>query len=112
METRNLLTQLLDYVLEQEKDIDPRGFKLQGYKDFIKTPPDLQGLPGVDFDLKAEGDHVWLRVARIEAMAPPTMADTAAVGLLSISADPSGQPPLVNEAALQSRVTAEIQGKP
>lgn len=112
METRNLLTQLLDYVLEQDKDIDPRGFKLQGYKDFIKTPPDLQGLPGVDFDLKAEGDHVWLRVARLEAMAAPTMSDAGAAGLLSISADPTGQPPSVNEAAVQARITAELQGKP
>ena len=112
MDTRNLLTKLLDYVLEQDKEVDPRGFKLQGYKDFIKTPHDLQGLPGVDFDLRAEGDHVWLRVARLEAMAAPTMSDSAAAGLLSISADPSGQPPLVNEAAVQARVTAELQRKP
>jgi very-short-patch-repair endonuclease len=112
MDTRNLLTKLLDYVLEQDKEIDPRGFKLQGYKDFIKTPPDLQGLPGVDFDLKAEGDHVWLRVARLEAMAAPAMSDAGAAGLLSISADPTGQPPSVNEAAVQARITTEVQGKP
>ena len=57
MEPANLLTRLLDYILEQGKEVDPRGFKLQGYEDFLKTMPDMQGLPGVDFDLRDEGDH-------------------------------------------------------
>ena len=75
MSAHQLLSKLLDYVLEQAKDIDPRGFNLSGHKGFKKTKPDLQGLPGVDFDIKIEGDHTWLRVARLEAFPPPALSD-------------------------------------
>ena len=71
MSTSGLLTKLLDYVIEQSKDIDPRGFKLSGADGFLRTSADLRALPGVDLDLKIEGDHVWLRVARLEAQNPP-----------------------------------------
>lgn len=75
MSASQLLSQLLDYVLEQDKDIDPRGFKLSNHKGFIKGKSDLQGLPGVDFDIKVEGDHTWLRIARLEAQSPPALPD-------------------------------------
>ncbi len=52
MSAHQLLSKLLDYVLEQAKDIDPRGFNLSAHKGFKKSKPDLQGLPGVDFDIK------------------------------------------------------------
>ena len=72
MSAHQLLTNLLGYVLEQAKDIDPRGFNLASCKGFKKTSSDLHGIPGVDFDIKVEGDHTWLRVARLEAHpAPP-----------------------------------------
>ena len=93
-----LLSQLLDYVLEQDKDIDPRGFNLSTHKGFIKSQPDLQGLPGVDFDLKVEGDHIWLRVARLDALAPPALP-APLTGLITLSGDPHGSPPLIEEVA-------------
>jgi hypothetical protein len=61
----DLLVNLLNYVVEQSKDIDPNGFKLTGNKEFVKYKPGLQGLPGVDFDKKIEGDHIWMRVERL-----------------------------------------------
>ena len=72
MSVSALMRNLLDYVLEQDKDIDPRGFKLSAHRGFLKAKLDLQGLPGVDFDIKEQGDRVWLRIARLEAKSQPT----------------------------------------
>lgn len=112
MSAHQLLTKLLDYVLEQDKDIDPRGFKLSGYKGFVRGRPDLQGLPGVDFDLKVEGDHIWLRVARLEAHPPPALPDERLVGLIAVSDDPSGPSPRIDEAAFNHRLASATQQRP
>jgi hypothetical protein len=112
MEKANLLTKLLDYILEQDKEVDPRGFKLQGYKEFIKTTDDLRGLPGVDFDLKVEGDHVWLRVARLEAKAPPQIGNPQDTALVAIPGNPEGSGPNLNDAELQARVATLSARKP
>ena len=106
---RQLLSKLLDYVLEQSKDIDPRGFNLSGHKGFKKTLADLRGLPGVDFDIKIEGDHTWLRVARLEARSPPALPDDKIKGLIAIDSAPSGLPPRIDEIALKHRL---ISGGP
>lgn len=111
MSAHSLLTKLLDYVLEQDKDIDPRGFKLSGYKGFARAKSDLQGLPGVDFDLKIEGDHTWLRVQRLEAHPPPALPDEKFKGLVTIDADPTGQPPRIDEKALKHRLATASSGK-
>ena len=66
MNLADLLVNLLNYVVEQSKETDPKGFKLAGYKDFNRYRPGLEGLLGVSFDIKVEGDHVWLRVERLQ----------------------------------------------
>ena len=106
---RDLLTKLLDYVLEQDKGIDPRGFRLGHYKGYNKGKTDLQGLPGVDFDLKVEGDHIWLRVARLEAALPPVIPDARLKGIVVVSDDPNGPIPRIDDAALKRRLTLELQ---
>lgn len=111
MSAHQLLSKLLDYVLEQAKDIDPRGFNLSGHKGFKKAKSDLQGLPGVDFDIKIEGDHTWLRVARLEALAPPALADEKLKGLITIDPEPTGQPPRIDEAAFKHRLAAASAGR-
>jgi len=68
---QDLLVNLLDYVVEQSKETDPSGFRLAGYKEFLRLKPALVGLPGVNFDQKVEGDHIWLRVDRLQATSPP-----------------------------------------
>jgi hypothetical protein len=109
MSGRNLLTKLLDYVLEQDKEVDPRGFKLNQHRGFLKAKPDLQGLPGVDFDIKIEGDHIWMRVARLEAAQPPTFSDERFRGLIVISDDPNGSVPRIDEAAFKHRLALTVQ---
>ena len=111
MSAHSLLTKLLDYVLEQDKDIDPRGFRLSGLKGFVRGKPDLQGLPGVDFDIKTEGDHTWLRVQRLETNPPPPLTDDKFKGLIIVDADPTGQPPRFNEKAFKHRLATASAGK-
>ena len=75
MSVSTLLRNLLDYVLEQDKDIDPSAFKLGSLKGMQKSKQDLQALPGVDFDIKETGDHVWLRIERLAATSQPALAE-------------------------------------
>lgn len=95
-----LLARLLDYVVEQSKEIDPRAYVLTGASDFRRFPKDLAGLPGVDLDRKVEGDHIWLQVARLEAMSPPP-PDEKWRRFISFGDEPGGPPPTLNEAALK-----------
>lgn len=112
MSAHALLTQLLNYVLEQDKEVDPRGFRLQGYKGFVKTRRDLQGLPGVDFNIQLEGDHVWLQVARLQAIDPPLVPGAQWKSILVVSADPLGPIPRVDESGLAHRILTEKEGRP
>ena len=111
MTAHRLLSKLLDYVLEQAKNIDPRGFNLSGHKDFKKTRSELQGLPGVDFDIKIEGDHTWLRVARLEAFAAPALSDNKLKGLITVDSEPNGQPPRIDETAFKHSLVAASAGR-
>jgi len=111
MSSSGLLTKLLDYVIEQSKDIDPRGFKLSGTEGFLRTSGDLRGLPGVDLDIKVEGDHIWLRVERLEAVNPPAVPPEWKE-LLVVDTNPTGKPPRINEAAFERRIAILTEGKP
>lgn len=109
MDPRYLLTQLLDYIEEQAKDVDPRAFRLANAKGFLKRRADLAGLPGVEFDLSVEGDHVWLRVERLHAIKPPPL-DEKIKGLIRVSDDPDGAKPSIDESALKARLAPLAAG--
>ncbi len=110
MNPRELLTRLLDYIEEQAKDIDPRAFRLANAKGFLKRPADLTGLPGVEFDVNVEGDHLWLRVQRLQASKPPALDETVS-GFIRVSADPNGAKPSIEEAAMERRLAAAAVNK-
>lgn len=105
-----LLTRLLDYVVEQGKEIDPRAYVLSGASDFRRFPKDLAGLPGVEMDRKVEGDHVWLQVARLESTSPP-VPDEQSLPYITFSDDPNGPPPAVNDTALKHRLVTDQRSK-
>src|SRR6267378_4290142 len=96
---RKLLVCLLDYIKEQAKEINPKGYRLTNAKGFIRQRNDIMGLPGVEFDLRVEGDHVWLRVPRLTAEPPPDPPNTYA-SMLRISLDPNGPLPSLDEPTL------------
>jgi hypothetical protein len=105
-----LLHDLLEYIREQARDIDPHGFRLSDSKKFLRCREALVGLPGVEFDLKVAGDHIWLRLRRLEANPPPPLP-TPPKGLIRVSADPDGPKPTVDEAALLSRLNHAPEGE-
>jgi very-short-patch-repair endonuclease len=111
MSASTLLTRLLDYIIEQDKEVDPHAFKLSRHKGFMRAKSDLQALPGVDFDLKPEGDHVWLRVSRLEAARPPALPD-ALRGIVELSDDPFAAAPSLDEAAFERRLLPSLEHCP
>lgn len=106
----DLLHSLLDYIAEQAKDIDPRGFILSATKDYLLPRESVTGLPGVEFDLKVEGDHIWMRVQRLMATKPPSLPDRAR-GLFRVSDDPDGPSPSLDEEALRHRINKATENK-
>lgn len=97
--SRLLLHRLLDYIHEQAKEVDPRGYRLGAVKGFVRRSDELVGLPGVESDLKVAGDHIWLRIQRLEGNAPPPVPDSQK-GLFRVSKNPEGPLPELDEAAL------------
>ena len=112
-----LLNKLLDYVVEQDKDIDPRGFRLQANKDFLRQRLDIADLPGVELNVESDGDPVWLRVSRLEFTAPPQptlgtqdgLALDAAV--FQIAADPQGPQPSLSRERLEAQINTLRAGE-
>ncbi len=109
-EPRSLLHRLLDYIGEQAKDIDPRGFQLNGLKGFCRHPADIAGLPGIETDLKVAGDHIWLRIPRLVASKPRAVPEDFK-GVIRFSEDPNGPLPLVDEATFLHRLHKASEGK-
>ncbi|QOY96717.1 AAA family ATPase [Massilia sp. UMI-21] len=93
---------LLDYLVEQAKDIDPAAFTLSKLTDFKKTRADLETLPWVDFNVDTDGEPIWLRVHRLEATRAPSLAQPELAPFLAIGDDPAGRPPALKEASLAS----------
>src|SRR5580698_6602584 len=104
---RDLLICLLDYIKEQAKQINPAAYRLANAKTFQRQRGDLVGLPGVEFDIKVAGDHIWLRVPRLVAEPPPPQPTQKA--LLRFSLDPNGLPPSIDEAALARQINQRVQ---
>ena len=62
---RELLISIFDYIEEQLKDIDPRGYNLAKIQGVKLVPTEISKLPGVVIDEKLDGDHIWIRVKRL-----------------------------------------------
>ena len=77
---------------------------------FRSLPSDLSGLPGVQCDLRQEGDHTWLQVERLEAGMPPRLTE-AQREIFEVDTNPSGSPPCLRDPAVQHRIATLCQGK-
>src|ERR1035441_3913882 len=98
---RELLVGLLEYIKEQAKVIDPRGFVLGGSGVFDRRRKDVAGLIGVEFDLRVESDHIWMRVPRLAAEPPPAVPESHKA-VISVSANPEEPLPSLDENVLRS----------
>lgn len=95
---RDLLCQLLGYIEEQAKETDPRAYRVASSKGFVRWPSDFAGLPGVELDVNVEGDHIWLRVPRL-ASSKPKLPEDRFKPFITVSTDPEGAAPRINEAS-------------
>ncbi|MDB6159357.1 MAG: hypothetical protein JWO04_3063 [Gammaproteobacteria bacterium] len=109
-EPRRLLQRLLEYIEEQAKEIDPRQFSLSNAKGFIRRSTGIAGLPGVEYDIKVEGDHIWLRVARFTPTDAPAVPDQFRAFIRAVN-DPDGSPPLLDDAAFRRWLNKTAEGK-
>ncbi len=105
---RELLICLLDYIKEQTKEVNPEAFRLSTSKGFQRQRNDLAGLPGVEFDIKVAGDHIWLRVPRLAAEQPPLPLPSYK-GIIRFNTDPSGPPPFLDEPGLVRQINSALQ---
>jgi len=101
---RELLHRLFVYIEEQLKDIDPRVFQIGKSALPRLFPRDLANLPGVFFDVQEEGDHVWLKVERLEEDAPPAPDSEKFGKAIRIDVDPTGKLPEFIEATLNTLI--------
>ncbi|PSH02711.1 MAG: very short patch repair endonuclease [Acidobacteria bacterium] len=107
-EPRELLVGLLDYIKEQAKVIDPRGFVLGSAGAFLRRRKDVAGLQGVEFDLRVESDHIWMRVPRL-ASEPPPSAPESYKTVISLSPNPDGPLPSLDERVLNWELNQAVQ---
>lgn len=105
---RELLVGLLDYIKEQAKVVDPRGFTLGGTGAFLRRRKEVTGLVGVEFDIRVESDHIWMRVPRLAAEAPPSIPD-AYRAVIILSLNPDGPPPSLDEKVVNWELNKAVQ---
>jgi len=110
IEPRRLLQQLLEYIEEQAKEIDPRVFCLRNAKGFTRRREEIAGLPGVECDIRVEGDHIWLRVSRLEPSKAPVPADQFRA-FIRAGNDPDSGTPALDDAAFRRWLNKVAEGK-
>jgi very-short-patch-repair endonuclease len=103
-----LLDSLLDYILEQARQVNPKGFRLSAHTDFKASRSRVAGLPGVELNCGIDTDPVWLRIPRLTENKPPAIADRERASLVRIPGDPTALGPTVNDAGVQARVQALV----
>lgn len=106
-----LLGSLLDYILEQARQVNPRGFRIANHADFKAQRSLVAGLPGVELDCGSTEEPVWLRVPRLAESKPPQFTDTERAGLLNIPDNPDAAGPSVDEAGVQAMVQVHAKAE-
>ena len=94
------LIALLDYI-EQVEKLNRKPAFVVPTEFYCAYEEDLRGLPGIEFDLTAEGDEVWVTVPRLKEEDPPKPPDHL-VPWLVLSRSPDKPPKLRAEAILAS----------
>jgi very-short-patch-repair endonuclease len=98
---RELLKELLEYVEEQAKAIDLGAYVVSLLRGSVYRNYELQGLPGLEFDLRTEGDHIWLRISRLHPSSPPPVSVEYATLIRPVN-DPFSAPPSIEEESLHA----------
>ncbi len=90
-----LVLDLLNYIEQVEKLKSKPTFSVPT-EFFVAYQHELYGLPELRFNLQVEGDDVWLRVPRLQEIAPPE-TDKQLKPWITLSKSPDKAPELKNE---------------
>lgn len=97
-ESNILLIGLLEYI-EQVEKLKRKPSYVVPSDIFAAYQAEMKGLPGVEFNLQAEGDDIWLRIPRIKEIPAPD-PDENLTPWVSISKSPDKNPQLKSEIIL------------
>ena len=97
-DSANRLIGLLDYI-EQVEKLKRKPVYIVPTDLFVAYQAELKGLPGIEFNLQAEGDDIWLRIPRLKEITPPDVDDTLKPWV-TISKNLEKSPQLKNEIIL------------
>ncbi|MBJ7575414.1 AAA domain-containing protein [Luteimonas sp. MC1828] len=90
------LSGLLNYVIQTAKLKGTPVRAVERHGIFKAYENELLGLPGIEFNIGANEDDVWLRVARLHETAPPIPKTQLLVALIAQSKNPANLPALVS----------------
>ena len=91
-----LILDLLTYIEQVEKLKAKPSFTVPS-EYFVAYEHELKGLPEIQFDRQVQGDEVWLRVPRLQEIAPPDL-DEKLKTWVKPSKSPENRPELKSEA--------------
>jgi very-short-patch-repair endonuclease len=89
------LVGLIDYIERVEGLLRKPAFVVPA-EFYCAYEEELAGLPGIECNLTAEGDELWLRVAYLQEKAPPALPEELA-DWVAVSSRPD-QPPVLRDA--------------
>lgn len=87
------LVALLEYIEEAEKLSQRRSFSIEMSGGFVAWQHAIRALPGVEFNVISEGDHIWMRVKRLAETSPPAATEPLSPWT-SVSKNPDVPPKL------------------
>lgn len=102
---RDLLGNLLDYIGEQAKNAKAEPCFLPDSPGLKFDHLSFAGLPGIASNLVSDGYAVWLRIERLEAYPAPALP-ALLMPVVSVSDNPAGQPPALDESAVLAHLAA------
>lgn len=103
LQPRELLSQILEYILAQGKRVNPKDFNFsRNTKEETFEKNVFSGLRGIKFDIPKDGDHIWLRIERLEKLMPPVSLEEYREFLL-IDTNPNGAMPSIDEQSVIAR---------
>jgi len=103
---------LLNYVVQQAKEINLNNFKLAAHEGFLRQKNEIVSLPGVLSDQQSDGDPVWLRVERLPSFPAPKVQSGTAGTFIRVPQDPGGSGPSIDDVALSHQLAILEAGGP
>jgi len=91
-----LVLDLLSYIEQVEKLKTKPAFSVPD-EYFVAYQHELKGLPELQFNLQVEGDDVWLRIPRLQEIAPPELDEQLKLWV-ALPKSPDKSPELKSEA--------------